>query len=154
MSNVFLFVPKAELTSRKKLEEFILMCRDRLTVFGDDLDWYSHAWPGVGNFTKKGAPARGYTQEQLLDQEIIPFAKAFVRYQQGHNPSKLKNEFKAIRCIEAALLEIKGRADITLTDISVLNEAVQVARSYEATAYQAGISLVRLVEFLNESGIV
>lgn len=130
------------------------MCRDRLTVFGDDLDWYSHAWPGVGNFTKKGAPARGYTQEQLLDQEIIPFAKAFVRYQQGHNPSKLKNEFKAIRCIEAALLEIKGRADITLTDISVLNEAVQVARSYEATAYQAGISLVRLVEFLNESGIV
>lgn len=130
------------------------MCRDRLTVFGDDLDWYSHAWPGVGNFTKKGAPARGYTQAQLLDPEIIPFSKAFVRYQQGHNPSKLKNEFKAIRCIEAALLEIKGRADITLTDISVLDEAAQVARSYEATAYQAGISLVRLVEFLNESGII
>ncbi|MFG0543645.1 integrase [Pseudomonas sp. YQ_6] len=154
MSNVFLFVPKTQLTSRENLDEFILMCRDRLTVFGDDLDWYSNAWPGVGNFTKKDAPSRGYTQEQLLDAEIIPFAKAFVRYQQGHNPSQLKNEFKAIRCIEAALLEIKGCADITQTDISVLNEAAQVARSYDATSYQAGISLVRLVDFLNESGIV
>lgn len=154
MSNVFLFVPKTHLTSRENLDEFILMCRDRLTVFGDDLDWYSNAWPGVGNFTKKDAPSRGYTQEQLLDAEIIPFAKAFVRYQQGHNPSQLKNEFKAIRCIEAALLEIKGCADITQTDISVLNEAAQVARSYDATSYQAGISLVRLVDFLNKSGIV
>lgn len=154
MSNVFLFVPKTQLTSRENLDEFILMCRDRLTVFGDDLDWYSNAWPGVGNFTKKDAPSRGYTQEQLLDAEIIPFAKAFVRYQQGHNPSQLKNEFKAIRCIEAALLEIKGCADITQTDISVLNEAAEVARSYDATSYQAGISLVRLVDFLNESGIV
>ena len=66
MSNVFLFVPKAQVTSRQNLEEFILMCRDRLTVFGDDLDWYSHAWPGVGNFTKKGAPSRGFTQGQLM----------------------------------------------------------------------------------------
>lgn len=154
MPNVFLFVPKAQITSRQNLEEFILMCRDRLTVFGDDLDWYSHAWPGVGNFTKKGAPSRGFTQDQLMDAEIIPFAKAYVRYQQGHNPSKLKNEFKAIRCVEAALLEIKGCSDIAQTDISVMNEAAQVARTYDASSYQAGISLVKLLEFLNESGII
>ena len=154
MSNVFLFVPKAQLSSRQHLDEFILMCRDRLTVFGADLDWYSNAWPGVGNFTKKGAPSRGYTEEQLLNAGIIPFAKAYVRYQQGHNPNKLKNEFKAIRCIEAALLEIKGSADITLTDISVLDEAAKVARTYDASSYQAGISLVKLVEFLNESRII
>lgn len=154
MSNVFLFVPKAQLSSRQHLDEFILMCRDRLTVFGADLDWYSNAWPGVGNFTKKGAPSRGYTEDQLLNAGIIPFAKAYVRYQQGHNPNKLKNEFKAIRCIEAALLEIKGSADITLTDISVLDEAAKVARTYDASSYQAGISLVKLVEFLNESRII
>lgn len=154
MSNVFLFVPKAQLSSREHLDEFIIMCRDRLTVFGADLDWYSNAWPGVGNFTKKGAPSRGYTEDQLLNAGIIPFAKAYVRYQQGHNPNKLKNEFKAIRCIEAALLEIKGSADITLTDISVLDEAAKVARTYDASSYQAGISLVKLVEFLNESRII
>lgn len=154
MSNVFLYAPKAQLTSRQNLDEFIVMCRDKLTVFGADLDWYSHAWAGVGNFTKKGAPSRGFTDAQLLDAGIIPFAKAYVRYQQGHNPNKLKNEFKAIRCIEAALLKIKGSADITQTDINVLDEAAQVARSYNATSYQAGISLVKLLAFLNESRII
>lgn len=154
MSNIFQFVPKAQAASRQNLDEFIVMCRDRLTVFGADLDWYSDTWPGVGNFTKKGAPSRGYSEAQLLDAGIIPFAKAYVRYQQGHNPSKLKNEFKAIRCVEAALLEIKGCADITQTDISVLDEAAKVAFTYGASSYQAGISLAKLVEFLNESRII
>lgn len=154
MSNIFQFIPKAQAASLQNLDEFIVMCRDRLTVFSADLDWYSHAWPGVGNFTKKGAPSRGYSEAQLLDAGIIPFAKAYVRYQQGHNPNKLKNEFKAIRCVEAALLEIKGCADITQTDISVLDEAAKVAFTYGASSYQAGISLAKLVEFLNQSRII
>ncbi|WP_240364413.1 hypothetical protein [Pseudomonas syringae] len=82
------------------------------------------------------------------------FAKSYVRYQQGHNPTKLKNEFKAIRCIEKALLQVKGRADITQTDIHVMDVAAEVAREYSVTAYQAGSSLVRLVKFLNESKII
>lgn len=154
MTNVFQFSPRPELTCHQNLDEFILMCRDRLTVFGADLDWYSHSWSSVGNFTKKGAPSRGFTQAQLLDAAIIPFAKAYVRYQQGHNPNSSKNEFKAIRCIEVALLEIKGCADISQTDISVLDEAGRVAATYNATSYQAGISLVKLVDFLNESRII
>ena len=91
MSDIFLFTPKAQLDCRQNLEEFIVMCRDRLTVFGKELDWYSSAWPAVGNFTKKGASSRGYTAEQLLDQGIMSFAKAYVRYQQGHNPNKLNS---------------------------------------------------------------
>ena len=154
MSDVFLFVPKAQISSRQNLDEFILMCRNKLKVFGADLDWHSDAWVGVGNFTKKGAPSRGFTKAQLLNVGIIPFAKAYVRYQQGHNPSKLKSEFKAIRCIEAGLLEVKGCADITQTDISVMNEAAKVAFTYGASSYQAGTSLVKLVAFLNESGII
>lgn len=154
MTEVLLFTPKAQLTCRENLNGFVVMCRDRLSVFGKDLDWHSHSWAGVGNFTKKGAPARGYTSAQLLNIEIIPFAKAYVRYQQGHNPSKLKNEFKAIRCIEAALLAVKGCADITLTDLSVLDEAGRVAATYESSSYQAGISLVSLISFLNESGLI
>lgn len=157
MSNIVQFIPKKHITSQQNLERFVLLCRDSLTVFGANLDWDSHAWPRVCNFTKKDAPSRGYSEEQLLDPAIMPFAKAYLRYQQGHNPSKLKNELKAIRCIEAALLEVKGCADITMADISVLDEAGRVALSYGkagATAYQAGISLVKLVDFLNESGII
>lgn len=154
MAEVLLFTPKHLLDAKANLNDFIEMCRDRLTVFGADLEWGRDTWPGVGNFTVIGAPARGFTESQLLNPEIVPFAKSYVRYQQGHNPSKLKNEFKAIRCIEKALLQVKGRADITLTDIQVMDVAAEVAREYSSTAYQAGSSLVQLVKFLNENKII
>src|SRR5471030_2350953 len=154
MAEILLFRPKAELDARTNLSEFISMCRDRLTVFGADLVWDNNAWPKVGNFTVIGAPSRGYGDDQLLDAEIIPFSKAYVRYQQGHNSTKLKNEFKAIRCIEKALLQVKGKADITLVDAHVMDIAGAVAREYKATAYQAGIALVNLIEFLNDSKII
>ncbi|WP_047337932.1 integrase [Pseudomonas protegens] len=153
MAEILLFIPKSERDARSNLEDFIEMCRDRLTVFDESLDWYSNAWPKVGNFTVKGAPSRGYTEDQYLNSEILPFAKAYVRYQQGLKPSKLINEFKAIRCIEPALLAVKGKADITLVDTTVMDIAAQFAREYDATAYQAGSALAKLVKFLNDSKI-
>ncbi|NDV13003.1 integrase [Crenobacter caeni] len=154
MSNILLFKPKTENDARANLEEFIALCRNKLTVFGANLDWDSSSWPKVCNFTVIGAPSRGYSQDQLLDEQIIPFAKAYIRYQQGHNPTKLKGEIKAIRCIERSLLQVKGKADITLVDGNVMDVAVEVAREYQATAYQAGIALKKLVFFLNESRII
>ncbi|HBO1217389.1 TPA: integrase [Pseudomonas aeruginosa] len=154
MAEVLLFVPKHEQDAKKNLADFIEMCRDRLTVFGEGFDWHSNAWPKVGNFTVMGAPARGYSAQQLLHSDLMPFAKAYVRYQQGMNPTKLKNEFKALRCIEPALLSVKGKADITLVDAVVMDVAAEEARKYEASAYQAGTALVKLVKFLNESLIV
>lgn len=153
MVEMLLFVPKAERDARSNLEDFIEMCQDRLTVFGENLDWHSNAWPKVGNFTVKGAPSRGFTEDQYLNSEILPFAKAYVRYQQGLKPSKLINEFKAIRCIEPALLTVKGKADITLVDTTVMDIAAQFAREYDATAYQAGSALAKLIKFLNDSRI-
>ncbi|WP_028629267.1 integrase [Metapseudomonas resinovorans] len=154
MADILLFTPRHHRECQKNLADFIAMCRDRLTVFGADLDWHANTWPKVGNFTVKGAPARGYTTDHLLNADIVPFAKAYVRYQQGHNPTKSKNEFKALRCIEKALLTVKGKADITQVDLLVMDVAGEVAREYEAAGYQAGMSLVKLVEFLNESRIV
>lgn len=153
MAETVLFVPKAERDARSNLEDFIAMCQYKLTVFGEDLDWHSNAWPKVGNFTVKGAPSRGYSEDQHLNSEILPFAKSYVRYHQGLKPSRLINEFKAIRCIEPALLTVKGRADITLVDTTVMDIAAQFAREYGATAYQAGSALAKLVNFLNDSKI-
>ncbi|WP_194287875.1 integrase [Pseudomonas helleri] len=154
MAEYVLFTPKHERDCRKNLAEFVEMCRDRLTVFGEDLDWDADSWPRVANFTVIGANSRSYKPEHLLDAEFMPFAKAYLRYQQGHNPTILKNELKALRCIEKALLQSCGRADITLVSVQVLDVAADVAREYKATAYQAGIQLVKLVGFLNESGII
>lgn len=154
MAKTLLFIPKHELDCHKNLAEFVAMCREKLTVFGAELDWDADNWPGVANFTKIGVNSRSYAPEDLLDTEIMSFAKAYLRYQQGHNPTKLKNELKALRCIEKALLQACGRADITLVSTNVLDAAADVAREYKATAYQAGIQLNKLVEFLNESGII
>lgn len=153
MAEILLFTPKHERDSRQNLADFVEMCRSRLTVFGKDLDWDADNWPGIANFTVIGTNSRSYKRENLLDDEIMPFAKAYLRYQQGHNPTKLKNELKALRCIEKALRQTCGRADITLINTQVLDVAADVAREYKATAYQAGIQLVKLVEFLNEAGI-
>lgn len=153
MAELLLFKPKHVIDAKTNLSDFIEMCRDRLTVFGADLEWERDSWPGVGNFTVIGAPARGFTESQLLNSDIVPFAKAYVRYQQGHKPNKLKNELQAIRCIEKALLQVKGRADITLTDIQVMDVAAEVAREYKS-AYKAGCGLMQLINFLNESKII
>ena len=154
MAEVVFFVPKAEREAKQNLADFIELCRDRLTVFGEDLDWNSNAWRGAVNFTVRGAPARGYRPDQILNVEILPFAKAYVRYQQGIRPSKLFNEVKALRCIEPALLSVKGVADITLVDNTVMDVAGGLARDYGASSYQAGKALEKLVKFLNESRII
>ncbi|OWP71056.1 integrase [Pseudomonas sp. K2I15] len=156
MNDIQLFTSKQHLDAKANLNDFIEMCRDRLTVFGTNLDWNSDTWPGVCNFTVIGAPSRGFTTNQLLNPKIIPFAKSYVRYQHQYysNSSSRCKEIKGIRCVEKALLQVKGKADITLTDLNVLDMAAQVAREYKASAYQAGCSIVKLVEFLNRAKIV
>src|SRR5690606_36358507 len=137
MADILLFTPKHQLDAKANLRDFVAMCHYRLTVFGADLNWDSDTWAGVGNFTVIGAPSRGFSDEQRLNPEIIPFAKAYVRYRQGHKPTKNKSELQAIRCIEKALLLVKGKADITQTDVQVMDVAAQVAREYKGSAYQA-----------------
>lgn len=154
MAEIIWFSPKRTNECQQNLDDFITLCRDRLTVFGEDLDWHAESWPGIANFTKIGAHSRGYCESDLLDAAIMPFAKAYLRYQQGQKPTKLKNEMKAIRCIERALVISYGKADITLVDIQVMDVATEVAREYKATAYQAGMELSRLVQFLSDSGII
>ena len=152
MAKIIQFEGKASREAKQNVEEFICQCRDKLTVFGADLDWDNWRWKGVVNFTKAGVSSRcAATSEQLLSPKIMPFAKAYVRYRQGHNPTKLKNEIKAIRCIEPALLKVKGEADITQVDLAVLDEAAVVAKKeYKSTAYQAGNQLASLAAFLSE----
>ncbi len=73
MAEVLLFTPKHLVDAKANLEDFIEMCRDRLTVFGAELDWDRDTWPRVGNFTVIGAPAAGFTNRHLLNSEIVPF---------------------------------------------------------------------------------
>lgn len=154
--NLMHFSPKLHLDAEKNLHEFIGMCRHDLAVFGVDLNWDAIAWPKAANFTKLGVRSRGYKETDQIDPAFIDFAKAYFRYQQGHSPTQTKNESKALRVIEASLLQVRGRADISLLDIASLDEAALLGRNHYSpmAAYHCGRELERLSKFVCEKCLV
>ncbi|HHT1516435.1 TPA: integrase [Enterobacter hormaechei] len=156
MADIFLFKPKTTLTAAENLGAFISKCRDQLTVFGSDLNWDAPVWPNITVFAKLGITTRKPMQDEIQDPEFIDFAKAYFRYQQGHHPTGAKNESKALRAIEAALLQINGNANIDGLSISVLDEAVELARQHysDGAAYHCGREIERLTKFVIENQLV
>ncbi len=156
MSNVFLFKPGHELTAEKNLEGFIRKCRDDLTVFGADLPWHLVTWPKIVTFAKLGVITRKPKDDEVMDAEFIEFAKAYFRYQQGHKPTGAKNEGKALRALEAALLQVTGSAALKGLSYSVLDEAAQLVTQHygSGSAYRAGREIQRLAEFVSDNKLI
>lgn len=156
MSNVFLFKPGHELTAEKNLEEFIRKCRDDLTVFGADLPWHLVTWPKIVTFAKLGVTTRKPQDDEVMDAEFIEFAKAYFRYQQGHKPTGARHEGKALRALEAALLQVTGSAALKGLSYSVLDEAAQLVTQHYGggSAYHAGREIQRLAEFISDNKLI
>lgn len=155
MADVIHFMPQNTLTAADNLNDFIRMCRDDLTIFGEDLDWSAWQWPGV-NFTKIGVRSRGINDANRMDDAFLDFAKAYYRYSRSCNSSKTPREMMALRSIEIALLQVKGTANIQELDITVLDEAACIARrnySPEA-AYTCGHGISRLARFVTENRLI
>lgn len=95
-------------------------------------------------------------QGEVQDPAFIDFAKAYFRYQQGHHPTGTKNESKALRAIEAALIQVNGNANIDGLSISVLDEASELARQHysDGAAYHCGREIERLAKFVVENRLV
>ena len=156
MPNIFQFKSKAELTAAANIENFITKCRENLTVFGDDLDWIAYVWPKVAVFSKLGVTTRKPKKEELMDKSFVEFAKAYFRYQQGHKPTVAKNELKALRVLEAALIQVNGDASITGLSFTCLDEAVSLARGYysEGVAYACGREVERFAKFVTDNNLI
>lgn len=150
------FAPRIELAASANLIEFIRMCREDLTVFGSDIRWEDTAWPRAMNFTKLGSHYRDLQDSDRLDSGFIDFAKAYFRYQQGHKPTGTKNESKALRVIETALLQVKNNSDIAKIDIATLDEAAVLARGHYSplAAYQCGREIERLARFVSQKQLI
>lgn len=156
MPNVFQFKSRADLTAAANLEAFISKCRKDLTVFGPDLKWHAHVWPKVAVFAKLGVKTRKPKPEELMSNDFIEFAKAYFRYQQGHKPTGTKNELKALRALEASLIQVNGDASIAGLSLTCLDEAVALARGYygEGAAYACGREIERLARFASDNHII
>ena len=156
MSEIFHFKPKSEIEAERNLMEFISQCKTELTVFGNDLDWEEWRWPKAANFTKLGANSRTKDEANKLDDNFIDFAKAYFRYQQGHKPTGAKNELKALRTIETALLQSGVPASIHNLSIPILDNASQLMRdSYSnGSDYHGGRELERLAKFVTSKKLI
>lgn len=156
MDEIFLFKPNHDLTAEANLKAFIAKCRNDLTVFGTDLDWDAAVWPKVMVFAKLGVTTRKPDPEQLMNLEFTDFAKAYFRYQQGHKPTETRNEGKALRAIEAALLQLTGAGDISGLSVAVLDEAAMLARQHYSlgAAYHCGREIERMAGFVTENHLI
>ncbi len=156
MADIINFRPKATLDAAKNLRDFICKCRHELTKFGKELEWDDWRWKGIGQFTKVGIKGMSAKVEDILDPAYIDFTKAYLRYQQSHSPTKHPHEFRALKPLESALLQLTEHADISKISITVLDEAAQIARDFYAksSAHEAGRELARLAHFVVRKKLV
>ncbi len=156
MVDILLFTPKKTLTARENLKAFIRLCREELTVFGEDLDWEAPVWPKVAVFAKLGVKTRKPKPHEIMDDAFIDFAKAYFRYQQGHKPTQAKSDLKALKALEAALLQVTGSASVEGISIAVLDQAAQLAKAHYSVgaAYHCGRELSRLARFVSDHRLV
>lgn len=153
MAKIFQFIPKRNIEAAENLTEFIALCRKELTVFGADLKWEENVWsnPGItfGNLDQK---TRILDPAKVMKKPFLDFAKAYFRYQQGHRPTKSHVEIRALKCIERALVETKGEADLTHLNTLVLDQAAIHAKKFfsSGTAYHIGREIARLAAFVSD----
>ncbi|MCF7718679.1 integrase [Aeromonas jandaei] len=161
MSELINFKPRHEFEHKQNLADFIKLCESypHLPPMKNSQEKYNYDsayWTGVVNFTKLGVNARKRGKEFELDESIMPFAKAYFTFQQSHAPTKPKNESKALRVIELAMLRAHGTVDITQVNSAILDNAAQLARENYApqAAYHCGVELEVMSRFLCEKKIV
>lgn len=161
MPEIINFTPKHGFEHKLNLAKFIELCESypHLPPAKSSQDKYNYNsayWSGVANFTKLGVNSKKRGSEFELDESIIPFAKAYFTYQQSHAPTKSKNELKALRVIEQAMLRAHGSVDITLVKPAILDSAAQFARENYApqAAYHCGVELEIMSNFLCENKII
>ncbi|WP_444633471.1 hypothetical protein [Cupriavidus oxalaticus] len=160
MSNVVHFVPKAEVDAKENLEEFIRVAREELTVFGHRQAWDSDRWQHgktVAVFSTKTAPLSNYSFVPLADP-FRQFAKAYLRYKYSHRPVvSVAYWLNALRCIEAALLDVHGCADVVKLNLATMDVSAGKCREFyvsEDVWHKTGLVMQTIFDFCRESRFV
>ncbi|MFA0160017.1 integrase [Vibrio splendidus] len=152
MGDVLIFKPKHELEHTKNQADFIEFGR-QIAPLNDAYDYDKNYWHKVGHFTIFGANSQQRNSDELLDESLIPFAKAYVTYG-GGTKSGIDNKFKALRAINEGWQRLhKGTSfETTRLTAKVFDDAQRAAKkSLSAeSAYQAGSGLNNLLKFLIE----
>ena len=148
-TNIFVFTPKHETEFGKNIEDFISQV-EAVSNPNAKMDYSSYYWVGLGNFTKMGVNSRKKDKSTWLDDSIISFAKAYIKYQVIKSSSSMYAHFYAIRALEAAVTKYGEQVVISKLLPRDFDQAVQEANATmeEGAAYQAGMNLNFMRKFL------
>lgn len=164
MSEIALFVPAPDASHQKNLEEFIGLCRDQISAFGDSLNFDDDVWDvsasidwrGHGDKRARIRFSHGFVrgaEEVWLVQPFRDFAKAYIRYSYAFAPVKnLHPRISSLRMIERALRDLGLPVCITSINRSALDRAATLAREYfqAGAAYQVGNKLEQLAKLVSD----
>ena len=158
MAEVKLFRSQAQIVTLCNLAEFIRYCREELTWLSDrqGFAWDAPVWPLARWCKLSVGKRRDFTKEECLDAEFIDFAKAYFRWKQTEQPTKLKLEVPALKCLDAALLTVIGSGAVGGLTGAVLDEAASIARQHfsDGVRYQVGRSIRNIARFVNERRLI
>ena len=166
MTKIVTFVPQTDFDAKANLAGFIDLCRTKLTIFGQTLDFDADTWtvsdtikfPGKKSAVRLVFSNLGTCNKRelvMMREPFKSFAKSYMRYQHGMNPShSVGTRIGALRALEAALLET-GTEDPVRIDSHVLNRAAQLlnGRGAATVAYRAGGQLEKISDFIRDNGL-
>lgn len=154
MKDTIIFSTKLSISPETNVSNFINFCRYQLNAFGKELDWESPVWKGFVTFKKVGKGNYRIKKEDIMHDDYIDFAKAYLRYQQFLKPVKnYGNIMIALRCLEMALLKMCRNAFIYNISVIVLDEAMQIAKQFfhKNTVIKCGFNLEELAKFVSDN---
>lgn len=166
MADIVLFRPRRELGAQANLQAFIEFCRNRLTVFGEVLQFDLDMWD-VTDFIplkgKNGALRAVFSSwatanepaPTSMPEPFLGFAKSYFRYKHGLQPTKsIGFRISALRALCAALEE-HGTANPVAADAGVFNRASQLLAAHysKISAYRVGRQLELVATFLDDNSL-
>lgn len=169
MAEIVLFTPKSELDAEENLRAFVTLCRDQLTVFGDDLAFDENVWDLSDTIKLK---ARGNTRfrvpfstlltansktVQFMAEPFLSFAKADFRYSFAMRPTKSTGRrIAALRALEHALYEHGNTVSPSRITASTFNRAASLIKEHfsRSLAYRIGGQLELLAKFMSDNRLV
>jgi hypothetical protein len=158
------FVPAVGSTATENMSAFVRYCREKLTVFGDDLAFDHACWDVTARYWKRGHVAGfvNFTQNALQhgtrgEPFVEPFAsqcKAYVRYKAAFESNKSMNMavIAAMRELHEAFIRRDMLPDLCVIDSRLLDEAVALAKARRPGnhAPSIGTELGKIVRFIRE----
>ena len=157
MPNVIEFIPAYRHAPAKNMAKFIRFCKEELTAFGPAFSWESNYWPEANLFFGNWEVSRHTIDPTPLQQPLLDFAKAYVRYTLSFKTKpQARYEGTIFKCIEKALNEAGHPSDISILNHEILDRASELARERfsKSSNYHIGRNLQKLAEFVSAKQII